>query len=326
MKRKLQMKKTLLLVISSLSILFLLSCSKSSKISGIATNQIDGSPLVGVMITAQTNTNIKEDKKYEIVTTTTDNNGEFTLKGLSDKYQYTLFVSSPEYISNTVTANPPEKGQTMLLERNITACPSPNKQGIFIYKNGIWEELNFNNVIQTVKIENNQSKFEVPFIQTNLNSNPISRTKLTFNYPNPPFPATEWIEGRLSIEHKIPNAIKISNNEIISFWGNLFANYEISGLYLIPQSNVYDQEGANGYPGSFKFAEGLYAGISGIRGRGNCCRYLTLDLRYGIKYELSKLCNNRVSDFRYGFLNLPSNAYFVIHQKNSNNTVLLQTN
>jgi len=91
------------LIITTLLLMSLCGCNRSSKISGMVINPIDGKTISKATIIATTTTNIREDKKYEKSTATTNSQGEFLLKGLSKKYKYTLTVKKDGYSSYSLS-------------------------------------------------------------------------------------------------------------------------------------------------------------------------------------------------------------------------------
>jgi hypothetical protein len=151
-------------------IVILSSCTKSSVIKGTVYCPINDEPLSSVLVTALTSTNIEQDKKYERITSKTNVNGDFVLKGLSDKYVYDVFVSSDNFESNRIKVNPPEKGQTLLLDEPILAIASPVRPGIYIYQDGNYQDLLFNNTANLFDFSTlfATSRNYIPYKPTNL--------------------------------------------------------------------------------------------------------------------------------------------------------------
>lgn len=97
-----------------------------SSIKGKVVDIISGKPIEGITIMASTKTDIEEDKKYEQITTQTDNNGEFHLKGLSSSYKYTIYTKKEGYSTDAVKdVAPPEKGKTKILEKPFKITNDP---------------------------------------------------------------------------------------------------------------------------------------------------------------------------------------------------------
>jgi hypothetical protein len=124
------------LIITTLLLMSLCGCNRSSKISGMVINPIDGKTISKATIIATTTTNIREDKKYEKSTATTNSQGEFLLKGLSKKYKYTLTVKKDGYSSYSLSrVGVPEKGQTKMLDKPFKIIKEPSDIGVYFVSN-----------------------------------------------------------------------------------------------------------------------------------------------------------------------------------------------
>jgi hypothetical protein len=122
--------------------LFLQGCENSGKVKGVVVDGINNQPIYNVKMVAVAKVSIVEDKKYEMSTVISDNNGEFLLKGLSSKYEYTVWAEKEGYtydVTNGVI--PPEKGQTYLLEEPLKIIKIPPTSGAFAYSDGNYREL-----------------------------------------------------------------------------------------------------------------------------------------------------------------------------------------
>lgn len=117
--------KSFKIIIVGIVLASLASCNQTSSISGNVEDEFLSSPISGVKITASTSTDILEDKKFEKVTTKTDNEGKFVISGLSSKYSYTIIAEKEGYLSNWQNnISPPEEGKTKLLSSIITLAKS----------------------------------------------------------------------------------------------------------------------------------------------------------------------------------------------------------
>lgn len=300
------------------STLFLLeSCSNGSKVKGYAYNPITKKALAGVYVTAYTSTNVEEDKKYQQITAKTNSNGEFVLKGLSSKYRYNIYIISEGYVTDGTFVKPPEDGKTVLLEQGIAACISPQGEGVFVLEDEKWRKMEF---FQSHDMCQINDKVTVPFVPTNLNLPEVNISKLNEYYDR--F-ASDYINGELTDKFKINGTNIVNNSATICYVGDSYTFYNLSGLYLFPKSQIYDQAGSRGYPGHFSFNEGYYAGIEKINGVGMCCRYLDIEAKTGDDYILSDLCKKSISSLHYGTLNLMPNSYYAIHQRNNSSFILL---
>lgn len=124
-----------------LVLVFLCSCSRGSNIEGKVEDSISGAPLSDVMVIAATKTNIKEDKKLERITSKTDANGSFKLKGLSSKYRYSISTSRSGYSEAKTYVSPPEQGLTKILETPLKIFQRPPSTGIFVKKDGKFQKM-----------------------------------------------------------------------------------------------------------------------------------------------------------------------------------------
>lgn len=124
--------------------LFSIGCdflSSGSKVKGIVTDLLTGSPISDVNILAITKTDIEEDKKFEKRTASTNASGEFTIKGLSPKYDYTITATKPGFSIVETILTPPEKGKTKLLDNPLQIIQDPRENGVFIFSDGKMEKL-----------------------------------------------------------------------------------------------------------------------------------------------------------------------------------------
>lgn len=140
------MKKIGAILMIGLLLTLCFSCiieSDGSKAKGKVVDMITGQPLSNAIITASTKTNIEEDKKFEQKSAKSDANGDFLVKGLSEKYTYSFTATKEGYsIASKSHFSPPEKGQTKLFEEPFKIVKVPTKEGVYSYSNGNLDEIN----------------------------------------------------------------------------------------------------------------------------------------------------------------------------------------
>src|SRR3990172_7236181 len=132
--------KTSTFLLSFLFSLVILStqadCSASG-VTGVVGDAFSHTPISGATITAHMTTDIVEHKKYERISTVSNHNGSFTLRGLSPKYGYKILASKNGYFSMNGAESycqPPEAGQTRILPGRLTLVKQIKTEGTVLNK------------------------------------------------------------------------------------------------------------------------------------------------------------------------------------------------
>jgi hypothetical protein len=113
-----------------------------SKIKGQVLDVVTGNPVPNVKIVASMSTDIQEDKKYESRQAISDGSGFFVVKGLSQKYEYTITATKQGFLSDKSRVRPPEKGQTKILQKPLEVALLPGNYGVFVFEKGAFKQIN----------------------------------------------------------------------------------------------------------------------------------------------------------------------------------------
>ena len=112
------------------------ACSDASGVKGEVVDIITGIPLPNVTISANTKTKYEEDKKCESITTKTNKNGKFVLKGLCDQYKYSITATKQGYSLDEIRIPPTPEGKTTLLQKPLKIAKVPENAGVYLYSDG----------------------------------------------------------------------------------------------------------------------------------------------------------------------------------------------
>ncbi len=300
--------KKFIFILASLSLL-LSGCSNGKSVKGTAVNALNNAPLANVQVMAMTSVNVEEDKKYEMVVATTDKDGSFTLKGLSDKYEYVVTVNAPGFVSSEVrNVKIPDDGQTLILSENVKAVKQPDGEGIYIYDaaTGTWTALVASGDLKTNEFYvSTGAKLQLPYISVTSGLSPVDVNGVSQDSS----PVSNWLEGTQTDKAAFENAQTVSSDTYICMVGN-YGDVHLTALNLFPKMTFRDASGA--YPGSFELPEGYYP-CTRIRGKGLCCSYLGLEAEQTLDIPGNELFSNAIGNMRFGMLQLQSNQYYIIY-------------
>lgn len=283
---------------------FVSGCSDNSKLQGSVVDAISKSPIKGVTIIATTKTDIQEDKKYEIRTSSTNSQGQFVLKGLSPKYSYEVTAQKDSYASDSINITPEAENKTKIIERPLLICPIPSKEGISIWESTSWKPLEENITFRVAETGIRPSMAFNTILDIYYPTN-IGKTEVVISQ------LERWLEGEHSQLDKIENVYTLKSPVLFGIMGRDYNNYELMQLYYYPKSVIYDQKGGQGYPGTYKIAEGYHLGTQKVRGVGQCCRYLGLERKVSL-IGISKVCNNSIGTLNFGYFNITQPGYYAI--------------
>lgn len=108
------------------------ACSDLGGAKGTVMDVLTQKPIGGIKIVAVTDTNIESEQTYRNVTTTTDSDGSFTVKGIRKKH-YQLTFNKEGYTSAGSGVSIPEKSNA-LIQEPIKMCPlPPDGPGFYAY-------------------------------------------------------------------------------------------------------------------------------------------------------------------------------------------------
>lgn len=121
---------TNLLILFIVSILMISCIQKGSSIKGKVVDMFTDLPVgVDFNIIATTESNIESEQKQVKITATTDSNSEFILRRLIPNKEYTL---SSKYPGEIIRIDAPEKGETIILEKEIRIIRALNMGNILM--------------------------------------------------------------------------------------------------------------------------------------------------------------------------------------------------
>jgi hypothetical protein len=129
----------------SLPLLFILilflGCDNAGKVKGIVIDGINNLPISDVIVTANAEINIVEEKKYEHSTSISNSKGEFILNRLSPKYSYTIMANKQGYTTIKTDVVPPKEGMTLMLEEPLKIIQVPSNPGVYSYTKSSYNQL-----------------------------------------------------------------------------------------------------------------------------------------------------------------------------------------
>ena len=103
-------------------------CTDKAKIELTVISVHDGKPVSGAIVTAETKTDIIEEKKFASISEETDENGTVTIGTPLGKRRYNLTISHQGYFTEKVTVDFPELKQTKKWDK-ITLYKLPSLSG-----------------------------------------------------------------------------------------------------------------------------------------------------------------------------------------------------
>ncbi len=314
--------KKFIFILATISILFA-SCTKDGSIKGIVLNSLNNEPLANVAIIATSSINIEEDKKYEQIYAQANSNGEFLLKGVSEKYDYTISIQSPGYISEEIkNVRVTEKGKTLILDKSLNGFKRPDGIGLYIFdkSSGQWISIAISGEMKTIEFySKGGAKISFPVIPSTSGLNTVTVNSLSENYE----PVTDWIEGVETNKAPIENSQIINSDTYICYVGYQ-RGIHLANLFLYPKMTIYDVRGEAGYPGTFELPEGYYP-CARIRGKGLCCRYLGLEMESGLDFTFYDIFSKAIGDVLYGSLHLTPNQYYIFYGNDGAQYSIIQT-
>ncbi len=120
--------------ISLFCIVFAISlsaCADLGKAKGTIVDVLTNKPVSGARIVATTSSDLESEQKHLKYSTVTDNDGNFVIKGLRQKY-YSVRVTKNGYTSADFSVTIP-KESAKLIKNPIKICPLPPGKGLFVY-------------------------------------------------------------------------------------------------------------------------------------------------------------------------------------------------